>query len=189
LKQRASEAIRERVLRTGIKLFAGSGVAAINSNQIARAAGIGVGTFYAHYRDKQALLQAIVLRGLDELGRRAASAEPGPEAPPEARVRPLVEAAVSFAAEEPELFRVAFGPDAERVGLGASPRGTERALRGLQESGALPREIDPAVAARAFLAAQSGVLLWWLDAPAPPPREVVIETLVRLHPALALRRR
>lgn len=177
-------ALRERLLRTAAGLFAGRGVAAVNTNQIARAAGVGVGTFYAHFRDKQALLQALVLEGHDAVGRRLAVSGAGPGAPFETHWRALVEASLDVAAEEPDLFRVAFGPDAERVGLGPSPRPLERALRALAERGELAPGVDPPVAARALLAAQAGVLRWWLAAPAPSPRPAVAETLVRTGTAL-----
>ena len=48
--------------------------------------------------------------------------------------------------------------------------------------------LDPAIAARVFTAGQGQILLWWLDAPDPVPRSSLIETLIRLHPAVACQR-
>jgi hypothetical protein len=64
----------------------------------------------------------------------------------------------------------------------------ENRLRELQQAGQLEAALDVAVAARIFNAGQGQILLWWLAAPDPPPRKQLIETLVRLHPAVACRR-
>jgi len=186
MSRAASQSARDRLLVAATRLLAERGVAGVNTNEIARAAGAGVGTFYAHFGDKQQALRAIVLRGLDALTRRVDASDPGPGAPLAERVRSTVEAAVDLARQEPALFRVAFGPDAEQAGRGPSPRALERALADLQRAGVLDPAADPAVAARAYLAAQSAVLRWWLVAPAPVSREAIVETLLRLHPAHAL---
>ena len=72
---RRGGARREAIVRAGEGLLARDGYDAVNSNQIARAAGVGVGTFYRHFEDKAALVEAIRLLAWEELGR----ALPGPE--------------------------------------------------------------------------------------------------------------
>ena len=55
----------------------------------------------------------------------------------------------------------------------------------LQRDGALDPELHPGVAARAFIAMQNGVVSWWLEDPSRASRDDVVETLIRLHPAVA----
>jgi len=181
---------RERILRAGTLLIARAGIGGVNSNQIAREAGLGVGSFYAHFKDKHALHGALAEQAVDRVQAEAQRALAAAGPTPEAQARALVETWVDFAERSPEQFRVAFGPEAPRAGARAlSTRGSERALEGLRAAGALLPEIDPRVAAHAFAVMQNGVLCWWLDARDPAPRAVLVETLVALHPACAGRSR
>jgi AcrR family transcriptional regulator len=175
----------------------------VNSNQIARDAGVGVGTFYRHFQDKREVHQAVVLETLEALQNRVAQSARAPGASVQDQVRDLVEAVVGFAEEIPAQFRVAFGGDGT-VGLGArtqrsplsgatpgraqvaySTRATERRLAELQAQGVLDPRLDPGVAARAFVGMQNSVLCWWLEDPTRATREAMIETLIVLHPAIA----
>ena len=56
---------RDRILEAGTRLLADRGLDAINTNVIARAAGVGVGTFYSQFEDKHAFHRAVVARGLE----------------------------------------------------------------------------------------------------------------------------
>ena len=111
---------------------------------------------------------------------------------------------VSFSPPLPAtaLF-VAFGPEASgsraprrvrddseaagptRAQVGYSTRVTERRLAELQADGRLDPRLDPGVAARAFVAMQNTVVCWWLEDPSRATRAALVETLVRLHPAVA----
>ena len=183
------EAARRRLLEATVALLAERGLERVNSNQIARAAGVGVGTFYAHFQDKYAAHQAVVLDALERLGERVETAARRPARDRATQVRASVEAALDFALEQPELFRAAFGreiaPSPGRPGIAPSHRRLERRLRGLQVQQRLEPSLDPAVAAKGFTAMQSAVILWGLDDPGRAERNDVIETLVRLHPAVA----
>jgi len=184
---------REKLLLVGTQLMAERGVEGVNSNTMARAAGVGVGTFYRHFEDKYALLRAVVGRGLEALQAELAEADrEAAEAPLGEQVRATVSAFVHFALREPAGFRLIFslaagGGPRGRAGLGFSPRAIENRLRALQADGQIDPAIDPAVAARAFTAAQAQAVLWWIQEPDHLDREALIETLVRLHPAVACR--
>lgn len=182
---------REELMAAGVRLIAERGVEAVNSNVIARAAGVGVGTFYAHFDDKHDLHHAAVEYALDLLrGELSLANATTRESAVEEQVRALVTAVFDFAAARPELFRLAFGPGPRPAGrgrpaLGLSIRAVESRLRELQREGRVDPALDPAVAATGYAGMQSAVLLWWLAEPAAPARARVIETLVRLHPALS----
>ena len=153
-----------------------------------------------HFQDKFEVHQAVVLDTLEALRARVARSAARPGGSIEEQVRNLVEAVVAFAEEAPAQFRVAFGPESAvprvprtrtpgenptRPQVGYSMRVTERRLAELQADGALDPRLDPAVAARAFVAMQNGVVCWWLEDPSRSSREALVETLIRLHPAVA----
>jgi AcrR family transcriptional regulator len=199
--------VRRRLTEAATRRFAAAGFEGVNSNQIAREAGVGVGTFYNHFRDKHEVHQAVVLDTLEGLQDAVTRAAPDAAAPVEQQVRALVEGVLSFAEGHADRFRVAFGAEAaphrpprsaratgdvaqpSRAQVGYSTRATERRLAQLRDAGVLEPTLDPAVAARAFVAMQNEVVCWWLDDPSRATREGVIETLVKLHPAIAAARK
>ena len=189
---RASPGPRDRLLAVAVELFAKHGIERINSNQIARDAGVGVGTFYAHFHNKQELVQCVVVEALDELRRDLEATGANAEEDVERQVRLLVETIVRFGEREPARFRLAFGREAAGPGRPAvaySTRAAERRLAELQRVGMLDAALHPGVAAKAFVTMQMGVVAWWLEETRRAPREALVETLVRLHPALAGRPR
>jgi TetR/AcrR family transcriptional repressor of mexJK operon len=63
---------REAVLDAAIQLFAERGMEGVPVDAIAAAAGVSKVTIYAHFKDKPAILEAIVLRETERLGQRMA---------------------------------------------------------------------------------------------------------------------
>ena len=182
------EDAEDRLLAAGLQLFARLGVERVNSNAIAKRARLGVGTFYAHFSDKYDLLRRLQMRTLAAIraARVQALAEAGPE--PMERVRASVAAAARFADAHPEAYRVTFGR--ERAGAAAhgpivseSSRPTAAALRQLQSQGLIAADLDVALAARAYLSMEIGMLLWWLEDKSRAQLDPLIETLALLHPA------
>lgn len=192
------EDARDRILVAGLGLFATHGCERVNSNAIARAAGLGIGTFYQHFANKYAVLRALQLRtleGLREARVRAlleleAGGGPIDEA---ARVRAPIAAAVAFARDHPEAYRICFGRERAAVAhagpvLSESVRPIARALREREALGRLAPGLDPELAGRAYLAMETGLLLWWLEDPKRAPAASLVETLFRLHPAATVPR-
>ncbi len=68
-----------------------------------------------------------------------------------------------------------------------STRATERGLLALQQAGELEPDLSVEIAAKGFASMQSGVLLWWIENPSRATRDELVDTLTRLHPALAAR--
>ena len=175
-------------------MFASRGLGNVNSNTIARAAGVGVGTFYSHFEDKVALHRERVSAGLSALQANLARAsQAARDESVDAQVRATVEAFVDFAEAAPFLYRVVFASGEAaaargRPAFGFSARAMENRLSELRAAGHLDPGLDIAAAARFFNAGQSQLLLWWLDAPEALGREQLIATLERLHPARACRR-
>jgi AcrR family transcriptional regulator len=179
--RRSPEYARRLLLRAAATLFARDGFDAVNSNQIARAAGLGVGTFYRHFEDKQSIADALMLKVWEELG----SAMPGPEIDrPASFARRATESVIEWAEEHPDRFRAAFAW-ARRSKVAPSMRPIERRFRQLSDGAADLQALDPTVAARAWWAMLSGTLVWWLEDPSRASRKQLIDTLTRLHPMAA----
>lgn len=60
-----NEATRERILEVASRLFREHGIAAVGLAKIMAEAGLTVGTFYTHFKSKEALLRDALLRTLD----------------------------------------------------------------------------------------------------------------------------
>ena len=169
---------RERILDAAAELLSREGYDGVNSNEIARAAGVGVGTFYRHFEDKRGLADALTLQVWEELGR----VMPVDEAlEPLAFARSATDAIIGYAEQRPALFRAAFGLG-RRTRVTPSMRPIERRFQQLAARGAISRQIEIPTAARAWWAMMSGTLIWWLEDPSRVPRERLLETLTHLHP-------
>ena len=182
------ENAESRLLAAGLSLFARHGIERVNSNTIARRARLGIGTFYNHFTDKHALLREIELRTLSGLRQARLRAIRQSNTDPTDQVRQAIQAAVLFAERHPEAYRVTFGR--ERAGaakhgpiVSESSRPTAEALRGLQQAGRLPPELDVDLAARAYLSMEVGTLLWWLEDRSRASPAGLVDTLAHLHPA------
>ena len=187
--RRSREATRLALIEAAEQLIGSADFDAVNSNQVARAAGVGVGTFYSHFEDKAALARAVTLLAWEELGQAMAEASAATGLRNEAAA--MTRAVVEYARAHPARFRFAFGRGPSRS-ASASPgrpamtlstRSVERRLAQLQESGQLNPALDPAVAARAWWSMVSGTLLWWLEDPSRSDADTLTSTLISLHPA------
>ncbi len=183
---------KDRLLSAGLSLFARRGTERVNTNAIARRARLGVGTFYAHFPDKYALLREIELRTLSAIRAARIEALGRADGSPQAQVRFSVESVVRFARGHPEAYRVTFGREragASRHGpvVSESSRPTTEALRRLQARGEIDGDLNPELAARAYLAMEVGTLLWWIEDPDRAEVSDLVDTLARLHPANAAR--
>lgn len=187
MSPRKARDVRPALIEAAVRLLDERGIDRVNSNHIARAAGVGVGTFYAHYRDKYELIRHLRLEVLEGLGARLEEASRAPGRDRSAPVRAQVEAMLAFAEEDAARFRVALATEvgSGAGGVGLSSRRLERRLRGLEVQGRLAPGVDATVAARAAQSMLVATILWWLGDPTRAPREAVVETLVQLHPILS----
>jgi len=107
-----NESTRERILEAASRLFREHGIAAVGLAKIMGEADLTVGTFYTHFKSKQALVREALLRSLD------ARHEQLTQLPPGADLELLVRAYLS-----PE-HRDAAGRDARSPRLRRRSRGT-----------------------------------------------------------------
>jgi len=78
--------------------------------EAARIVGVDPAACYRHFRDRDAVLEALARRGFTRLARALASAAASRDATARHRLVALGRAYIDFALAEPSAFRVMFGP-------------------------------------------------------------------------------
>jgi AcrR family transcriptional regulator len=140
---------RERILTAARKIHRKEGVGALTLRTVAAEVGLTPMAIYRHFRDKDALLMALVEEGFVALEVRFADAVKA-NAPLETIERVLV-AYAEFALAEPNAFELMFlvrrpgvpkAPASLRVSQSPSFEAAIRAIRAAMEAGDLP-EGDP----------------------------------------------
>jgi TetR/AcrR family fatty acid metabolism transcriptional regulator len=185
---RSRQETRRRLLEAGTALFAGRGLHGVTSAQIARRAGVATGTFYLHFRDKEALFREIVFAALRELFARQDRAALGQVPGSESELRVRTAELLAFAEDNRDLIRVVFGRGGESATLGeevldAILPGIEERLRRRAAEGRTPPGLHAGAAAQAHAAMLTRVLAWWVEDPSRASREEIIHTLLLLHPS------
>ena len=93
-------------------LVANKGVAGFSLREAARVVGVDPAACYRHFRDREAIIQALATRGFTKLAHAfAAVVEANRRRKPVEVVRALGHAYVRFAIESPSVFRCMFGPN------------------------------------------------------------------------------
>jgi len=103
--------LRTSLIAEGLRLLAERDAESLSLREVARAAGVSATSVYRHFPDKEALMTALALEGLAQLGtvqREAAEAVGGGEA----GFTETGRAYVRFALANPALFRLIFASPA-----------------------------------------------------------------------------
>ena len=157
--------LKEALIEAGLGLLAESGnPAALGLREASRRVGVSQAAPYAHFRDKRALLAAVAERGFrmfaDSMLRSAGALAPGEE-----RLAALAQGYVTFALENPALYRLMFGPDlAIRETATALAEAAGASFRVLLESiGGDPHAPETAAAALAAWSFAHGLALLLID--------------------------
>lgn len=100
---------RQKILRAAARLVAGRGIGSLTMDEVAAAAGVGVGTVYRRFGDRGGLAQALLDEQERQFQRAFLFGPPplGPGAPPGERVRSFLHAFVDRLAEQATLLVVA----------------------------------------------------------------------------------
>lgn len=102
----------EALLQAADALIAEKGASGFSLREAARRVGVDPAACYRHFRDKDAILQALARRGFTRLAAWMADAVKGLRAP-ERMLLALGRAYVDFALTHPSSFRAMFGPTGE----------------------------------------------------------------------------
>jgi AcrR family transcriptional regulator len=173
--QRRREQTARTLLDAARRVLAAKGYHGTKIVDIARAASVGVGTFYLYYPTKEALFLELVEDTVARLKTELASVRSSISDPIEqSRVRTLT--FFRFAQENRELFRIVFGHGASFHDV--VRRCQEGFIRDLYESitagmeiGAL-REGDAMIWAQAFIGSSLQVVSWWIEQENVPIEDV-----------------
>lgn len=111
----------ERIVTTALGLFDAKGYAGTSMDEIAAGVGLTAGALYQHFRDKQAILDAVLDAAAD---RQRQTLQHGEDGEPCARLLGLVERLVRLAAEQAALLSVA-RHDRQMAGETAQTRAQE----------------------------------------------------------------
>jgi AcrR family transcriptional regulator len=173
--QRRREQTARQLLESARTVLAAKGYHGTKIVDIARAAHVGVGTFYLYYPTKEALFLELVEDAVAQLKTqldtvRATVADPVLQA----RTRTLT--FFRFASDNRELFRIVFGHgasfhDVVRRCQDSFINDMRESLEVGMASGAF-RGADAAVWARALIGMSLQVVSWWIEQEGVPIEEV-----------------
>ncbi|MET1072143.1 MAG: TetR/AcrR family transcriptional regulator [Umezawaea sp.] len=167
--------LRQEILDAAARLLTaavpGGGV---TLRAIAREAGIAAPSIYPHFADRDAILDAVVGRAFEQLGRAAEAAGAGAESGA-AQVRAICHAYLDFARENPGQYRVLFERTPDNVSGRTYPDGIaafDVLVRGIGRSVAEGSSTsdDPVRDGQALWAALHGLATLLSAAPAFPWR-------------------
>ncbi|MDX2257690.1 MAG: TetR/AcrR family transcriptional regulator [Hyphomicrobiaceae bacterium] len=100
--------LREALIEAAVRLINEKGPGGLTFADAARAAGVSSAAPYRHFRDRDALMADVALRGFTAFGAALASAWNGGRPEPRAAFERLGRAYLSFARTEPALFAAMF---------------------------------------------------------------------------------
>lgn len=187
-RERSRLETRRRLLETGTELFLERGVANTRASDVARAAGVAVGTLYLHFHDKRGLLRAILFEGAEQLLESLRELAEHPPQDLEQAVRTQTGLIMRFAEERPKFCRLLFDPESARsnirneIGEYLASMQENRLRQDMMKSGA-SRGLDPLVASHAYVGMFLWVLEWWIRNPEKAARETIVETLTLIRMA------
>ena len=115
-REKGRQEMRAAILHEARRLLTEQGAEAVSMRAIARAIGYTPGALYEYFPAKEDIFFALYFEGTDGLAGRMAAAKAAipPGTPIPDALRALGRAYRSFAHENPELFRLVFGPQGER---------------------------------------------------------------------------
>lgn len=171
---RRKDQTRAALHKAAQRLILEKGFSVVTIDDIVQKADVARGTFYLHYRDKEALVWDIVQKHLDEL-----DAEQAEQAPvqPITREQKLAGLTTAFerAAQHRKLYLLVLGPSGSAAVANrfqqrlAAETEREIAAGQLDSSGRVPAPIR----AQFFAGAISRLFVWWLESGSDLPPEAM----------------
>ena len=189
-------ATHRKLLDTGMQLFLTNGYAKTTATKIADSAEVSVGTFYLHFKDKEALLgeawSEYFRKEVDHLLSTVVPREDNRPDQVAKRIYRNAEALVAWVEEWPREFLFWTGPEVAATNVRSQinriwATWLEDRIRVDASNGMeLRDELEPSVVAQALLGICYRVLRWWLTTGCESQggsvkREAVIETLAHFH--------
>ncbi|MBI2421612.1 MAG: TetR/AcrR family transcriptional regulator [Candidatus Hydrogenedentes bacterium] len=185
-RDRSRVETHRRLIDAGRELFVANGLARTTAAEIARKAGVATGTFYIHFKDKEALLEEAWEEVFQRIGGQMLwIANPVARLSRESvleNARTNAEVLLSSVEARADAFSFWFGPEVAASSAGEKivfrwAEGIETRLRVEIAQGAVLNGVDPTVAAQAIVGMFVRTLLWWVRDKNRASREAVITTL------------
>lgn len=184
-RAQTAQATRDQLIEAGAAAFSREGLAGARIQAITKDAGVALGTFYVHFKDKEALFHAVIAKGgelfLSNLAQGLDQARSAKE-----RDWAAIDRAVSFAESYPDLFRLLMSPGSlaadAQGGLAQMIVEVRRAQypQGKAEGLFWPSLNEP-LAAVAETGLVFATLRWWMDHKDQASREDIVAILVNLR--------
>jgi AcrR family transcriptional regulator len=180
MTDRNTAATRKLLLEAGAQAFARYGFHGAKIAAIAREAQVANGTFYLHFKDKDALARELEREAITLLGRRLTAAH---HSSPDAALqnRAEIEVLVDFVDENRTLMAALLSGGGPSQALDALVAQREREIRAAQRAGEYRTDLIAIVAARAEVGMLREVLLWWIDGNSGVERNAVVHTLLTMR--------
>lgn len=182
-RQSRSKATVEAILEAAARILSQAGWAGLTTNAVAARAGVSVGSLYEYFADKQAIVDALLDRHLDDAERAlaVAAAGAGQHAGPRDIARALVAGYAALHAEDPGLHRAL----SSQVPIGAPQLARLKSIRSraveLVTDALQDHVADPAIAARVLVDTADTLTHHWIAGEAAGP-----DRLAALLDALAV---
>lgn len=101
--------LRRALVEAALELLAEGGTEAMGLRELARRVGVSAAAPYRHFRDRQALIQAVAAAGFEQFDAEVCGAKDG--VLPEDQFATMAEAYVHFALKNPRLYRLMFSSE------------------------------------------------------------------------------
>ncbi len=178
---------RADLLAAARTVFAARGYHEASIAEITELADVGVGTFYLHFRDKEAVLATLIEEGLREMMEQVTAAVA--QRPPEQRLALFIRAFFQHAAARRDLFQILLsgtGPGAHPQTFLAQARMAEGLTRYLETANAqgLLAGYNVPLLARFIAGILSQGILWWSEHDEPTPDAMAGQVLRLLRQGL-----
>lgn len=153
--------LRHALVEAALELLAEGGTEALGLRELARRVGVSAAAPYRHFRDKQALIQAVAAAGFEMF--LAAVEGARAEVAPEEQLGAMAEAYVHFALRYPRLYRLMFSSALGKFEDKALRRAADAAYASLAVAAAKQDPDSPGEAAIGAWAFVHGLSMLLLD--------------------------
>jgi AcrR family transcriptional regulator len=176
--QRRREKTRAELLDAAKRVLGAKGYHQTKISEIAAEADVGVGTFYLHYENKEALFLELVQETAQRLKATLDAAKAGGDNPAEQSTLSCAEF-FRFAQDNRETFRILFGEGIFNEAIGKAQAifiadVAENFSAGVQDGVFAP--YPPAVISQALIGMLTQVVSWWITQDTVSLEEVVDAT-------------